>query len=144
MSNVIYRGPVEREPETINLPAVGAYLPGLFVTSDGDELTLAGVGGARVLLLSNRRFYDQGLADAYAAGETAVAYRLRPDDEFQARLAAGTYAHGDALAVDANGRLAAAGLSAVVIAHYNQAGATLSAGDLADVVIANSYVTPAA
>ncbi len=29
MANVIYRGPVEREPETINLPVASALNPGL-------------------------------------------------------------------------------------------------------------------
>lgn len=134
--NVIYRGPVEREPETINLPVAGAYLPGIFVTSDGSTLTQAANGEGRVFLLSNRRFYDQGPDVAYASGDTGVAYRLETEQEYTARFAAGTYAKGDPLTVDANGRLAAAGLDAVVIAYYDGEGATLTAGDRDDIVIA--------
>lgn len=33
MANVIYRGPVEREPETINLPVASALNPGVAVKS---------------------------------------------------------------------------------------------------------------
>ena len=36
-------------------------------------------------------------------------------------------------------RLAAAASTNIVVAHYDQAGATLAAGALADVVIANFY-----
>lgn len=136
MANVIYRGPVTREPVTINLPVVGAYLPGTFVTSDGAELTQAADAEGRVFLLSNRRFYDQGPDDAYVADETGVAYRIEPEQEYQARFAAGTYAKGDALTVNASGQVAAAGLDAVVVAYYDGEGATLTAGDRDDIVIA--------
>lgn len=144
MANVIYRGPVEREPETINLPVVGAYLPGIFVTSDGSELTQAADGEARLFLLSNRRFYDQGPDTAYPAGDTGVAYRLEPEQEYTARFAAGTYAKGDELTVDANGRLAAATAATVVVAYYDGVGATLEAGDRDDIVIAPRNRTAAA
>lgn len=140
VANVIYRGPIEREPETINLPVAGAYLPGIFVKASATQLTQATAGTGRNMLLSNRRFYDQDLNTAYASGDTGVAYRLQPDDEFQAQFAAGTYAKGDELTIDANGRLAAAAATNVVVAFYDGAGATLTAGDLDDIVIANSYV----
>lgn len=136
MANVIYRGPVGREPETVNLPVAGAYLPGIFVTSDGDELTQATNGEARLFLLSNRRFYDHGPDTAYASGDTGVAYRLEPEQEYTARFAAGTYAKGAALTVDSTGRLAAAGDDTVVVAYYDGEGATLTAGDRDDIVIA--------
>ena len=135
-ANVIFRGPVEREPETINLPVAGAYLPGIFVTSDGSTLTQAADAEGRVFLLSNRRFYEQGPDTAYASGDTGVAYRLEPEQEYTARFAAGTYAKGDALTVNASGQMAAAGLDAVVIAYYDGEGATLTAGDRDDIVIA--------
>ena len=143
MANVIYRGPIAREPQTINLPVAGAYLPGTFVTSDGAELTQATAAGDRLLLLSNRRFYEQGPDDAYLADETAVAYRIEPDQEYSAAMAAGTYAHGDALTVAAVGRLAAATAGDVVVAYVDGPGGTLDAGTRYDVVIANSYVLPA-
>lgn len=139
MANVIYRGPIEREPTTVNLPVDGELLPGSFVREDDGDLVQATAGTGRLFLLSNRRFFEQGPADAYEDGETAVAFRLRPDDEFQARMAAGTYAKGAALTVGASGRLQAATTGNVVVAYYDQDGGTVEAGTLADVVIANSY-----
>lgn len=144
VANVIYRGPVDREPQTVNLPVAGAYLPGFFVKENGSgQLARAVDAIGRLMLLSNRRFYDQDLETAYAAGETGVAYRLRPDDEFQAQFAGGTYARGDELTVDSNGRLAAAVATDIVVAIYDGAGATLTTGDFDDCVIANQYVKPA-
>ena len=67
MSNVIYRGPVEREPETINLPVAGAYLPGIFVTSDGAELTQAADGMLRIIAwYDNEWGYINRLVDLLA------------------------------------------------------------------------------
>ena len=137
MANVIYRGPIAREPQTINLPVAGAYTPGIFVTSDGAELTQATGPTGRLLLLSNRRFYEQGPDDAYAAGETGVAYRVEGDQEYSAQFAAGTYTKGQPLTVDANGRLASASAgSALVVAYYDGEGATLTAGQRDDIVLA--------
>lgn len=143
MANVIYRGPVAREPQTINLPVAGAYLPGTFVTSDGTEFTQADAATDRLLLLSNRRFYNQGPDEAYEADETGVAYRIEPDQEYSAAMAADTYSHGDALTVDSNGRLATATSGDLVIAYVDGDGGTLEAGDRHDVVIANTYTVPA-
>lgn len=135
-ANVIYRGPIAREPQTKNLPVAGAYLPGLFVVENTDEeLELADGATGRLLLLSNRRFYAQGPDQAYEEGETAVAYRVEPDQEYTARFAAGTYAKGDPLTINGEGRVAAAGTGAV-IAYYDGEGGTLAAGDRDDIVIA--------
>lgn len=142
MANVIYRGPLEREPETINLPVAGAYLPGILVTSDGSTLTQATAPTGRLLMLSNRRFYDQGPDTAYASGDTGVAYRLEDDQEYSGQFAAGTYTHGQALTVNSDGRFADGSTGSVlVVAYYDGAGATLSAGDRDDVVIAfNTHI----
>jgi hypothetical protein len=145
-ANVIYRGPIAQEPETINLPVAGAYLPGIFVTSDGGALTQAVAADAtgRIFVLGNRRFYGQGPDEAYPDGDTGVAYELEPGHKYSVQFAAGTYSPGDELTIDANGRLAAAGLDAAVVATYDDAGATLTAGDRADVVIAfRSRTAPA-
>lgn len=141
MANNIFRGASVDAPETINLPVAGAYPPGTFVVSNGSTLTqLTTAVGVRPLLLANRSFYDQDATTAYASGDTGVAYRLRPDCEVRAAFAAGTYAYGAPLTIGASGRLTAATSGSVVVAWFDQTGATLSAGDLADVVIANSYV----
>lgn len=144
MANVIYRGPVEREPETTNLPVAGAYEPGIFVTSDGAEFTQAADATGRLFVLGNRRFYNQGPDVAYESGETGIGYRTESDQEYQVRFAAATYAHGDALTVNDSGQAAAATTGDIVVAFYDGDGATLEAGDRDDVVIAtNSYVVPA-
>ena len=145
MANVIYRGPVAKEPQTINLPVAGAYLPGTFVTSDGDELTQATDADAKVYLLGNRRFMEQGLDDAYEEDDTAVAYEVLPGERYQARMAAATYTKGDALTVGAAGRLAAAATAGDnIVAYFDGSTGAVTAGALADVIIANGYTVPAA
>jgi hypothetical protein len=137
MPHVIYRGPVVREPETVNLPVATAALPGTFVVSDLSELTVADDATARLLVLSNRRFMDQTDEDAYEAGETAVAYRAEPDQEYRVRMAAGAYTPGQALTVNGSGQAAAASSGNVIVAYLDQAGATFTANELGDVVLAS-------
>lgn len=142
MSNVIFRGPIEREPQTLNLPVAGAYLPGLFVTASQTALTLATAADMeeRLYVLSNMRFAGQDIATAYTSGDTGVAYIPKPGDKFQARLAAATYAFGAPLTIGASGYLTAATTGDVVYAYYDDTGATVTAGTLKDVEIANSFV----
>lgn len=141
MANVIYRGPIQDEPQTVNLPVAGAYLPGILVTSDDTELTVATAADNEnaLLVLSNARFLGQDVATAYASGDTGVAYTPRPNEKYQIRMAAATYTIGQNLSVGASGYLVAATTGDVVVARSGVA-ATLSAGDLADVTIANSFV----
>lgn len=142
MANTIYRGPIANEPETVNLPVAGAYLPGIFVTENGSTLTVATSANNEdeVLILSNVRFKDQALGDAYASGDTGIAYRPRPGEVYQARLAAATFAYGDPLAVGASGYLEAAALNDVVVAFFAGTAGAKTAGELDDVRIANSFV----
>lgn len=56
MANVIYRGPVEREPETINLPVAAALNPGVAVKVSSGKLAAAADTTGRWLILGNRRF----------------------------------------------------------------------------------------
>lgn len=142
--NVIFRGPTEKQPITKSLPVAGAYLPGVFVEDTGTTLALITTALAkRPLLLSNREFYDHPLATAYASGDTGVAYELEPGMVFQARVAAATYAKGAPLTIAASGYLAAATAGTVVVAFFDDVAGAKSAGDLVDVVIANSYTVPA-
>ncbi len=138
MANLIYRGPAEREPETLNIAVVAGLLPGLFVTKDG---VLAADDKGRLFLLGNVRFFEQDLDTAYTAGDTGVFYRLEPEQEYQARMAADTFVDGDPLTVNGIGQMAKATTGDVVVAYLDQAGVTTTLNDLADVVIANSYVS---
>jgi hypothetical protein len=140
--NVVYRGPIKDEPETVaDKTVAGAYLPGILVTESATALTVA--TGADIekdlLILSNRRFYDQDIATAYASGDTGVAYRPRPGDIYQVRVAATTYAKGDPLTVGASGYLEDAAATERVLAFFEDTPGAYSAGDLADVRIANSF-----
>ena len=142
MANVIYRGPIKDEPETVSDKTVaGAYLPGILVTESASALTIA--TGADIekdlLILSNRRFYDQDVATAYASGDTGVAYRPRPGEMYQVRLAGATYAKGAPLTVGASGYLEATATGERVIAFFEGAPGAVTAGALADVRIANSF-----
>ena len=119
--NVIYRGPIKDEPETVSDKTVaGAYLPGILVTESASALTVA--TGANIeddlLVLSNRRFYGQDVATAYASGDTGVAYRPRPGEIYQVRVAATTYAKSDPLTVGASGYLEDAGAN--VFSHSSR------------------------
>lgn len=51
MANVIYRGPVEREPETINLPVAAALNPGVAVKVASGKLAAAADTTGRWLIL---------------------------------------------------------------------------------------------
>lgn len=141
----IFRGPNRSQPETVNLPVAGSYTPGELVVSDGTDLTraVAADGVNELLVLGNMEFNNQTVDTAYTSGDTGIGYVAVPGDMYQCRMAAGTYAVGAALTVDANGRLAAAGTDAPIVAHCKEAG-TFSAGDLADVVIANRVRSAAA
>jgi hypothetical protein len=145
MPNRIFRGQIGvTVPKTLNLPVVGAYLPGIFVVSDGTQLTAANGAEGRVLVLGNKDFHEQSVNDAYVAGDTGIGYRPRDEDEYLVRFAAGSYTTGQALSIGATGLAKAAAVSDVVVAYFDQPDATLSANDFADVVIAKGYKLPAA
>lgn len=142
-ANVIYRGPLDRQPKTVNKPVAGAYLPGSFVTESATALTVATTAEGRVRLLSNREFSGQDVTTAYASGDTGIAYKIEPGQNVQARMAAATYAVGQPLTIGASGRLEAAASDDVVVAFFADTAGAYSAGDLADVEIANSYTATA-
>lgn len=142
--NVIYRGPVQKEPQTVTGLVAGAYLPGILVTFDGTTFTVATASdnGEKLYVLGNRRFYGQSVATAYAAGDTGVAYEILPGEVYQVRLAAATYAKGDQLTIGASGYLDAAVDSPagdVVYGYFDDTAGTFSAGALADVKIASMH-----
>jgi hypothetical protein len=58
MANVIYRGPVEREPETINLPVAAALNPGVAVKGSRQMAAapiLPGAGSSSATVVSSAR-----------------------------------------------------------------------------------------
>jgi len=144
MVNVIFRGPTEKQPTTVSLPVAGAYLPGIFVEATATELVMLTTAVDKLpMILTNRDFYDQAVDDAYLDEDTGIAYNLEPGMVFQARMAAATYALNAPLTIAANGRLAAATAGDVVVAFFSGTAGAVTAGALADVTIANSYVKAA-
>ncbi|WP_120967883.1 hypothetical protein [Comamonas sp. lk] len=153
MANRISRtGSGVPRPRTITDKTVAAaLLPGTFVLVGAEQLTQAtAIGGGRLAILGDRDFYSSfgigqspdPLMTPYKLGESGVAYIPKPDDEFLCAMAAGSYTYGQELTVGAAGRLTAAAAGAVVVAYFDQPGKTVLAGELADVVIANSYTKP--
>lgn len=141
MANVIYRGPIKDEPETVNLPVAGAYLPGIMVKVASGDLTVAAAADIEddLMILSNARFMGQDVATAYTSGDTGVAYKPRPGEVYQARLAGATYAANAPLTVGASGYLEAAATGERVIAFFKGTAGAITAGTLNDVQIANSF-----
>lgn len=145
--NVIYRGPAGTQPETVsNRTLAGAYSPGIIVKDSGTALTVATGSDmeADLLILGNRDFAGQDVATAYASGDTGVAFRPKPGEKYQVRVAAATYAYGAKLTVGASGYLEATSTAERVMAYFDDTAGAYSAGDLADVRIANSFLTAAA
>ena len=141
VANVIYRGPAEREPETKNDKTMAAALvPGVAVKESGTTYVAATVGTGRNLLLGNRRQYGQDINTAYAVGETGEVYRMEPEQEYTARLAAAAYTKGQELTIGAGGVWVAAVSTSIVLAFFDEADRTLAAVGPADIVIANAYV----
>jgi hypothetical protein len=145
--NRIYRGPVTSgwQPRTVSKPVSGALLPGTFVEETATQLAQITTSLAKLpMLLSNLEFKDQDVNTAYTSGDTGIAYHLEPGMVVQARVAAATYARNAPLKIAASGRLAAATTAAdIVIAFYDDVLTARSAGDLCDVIIANTYTVPA-
>lgn len=154
MNRIFRSGSGVPRPRTItDKTVVGALLPGTFVFIGATTLTPAAApAGGRLAILGDRDYYASGgiglatdpLLTPYANGESGVAYLPKPDDEFACAMAAGTYTTGQELMVGAGGRLTAATVAVspainTVVAYFDQPGAVLAAGALADVVIANFY-----
>ncbi|EEJ5117661.1 TPA: hypothetical protein N2G45_002885 [Salmonella enterica] len=140
MANVIYRGPAYRQPDTVNLQVTGAYNPGVAVIISAEKFVTTGSAkSGRWLILGNNEFMGQDINTAYAVHDTATAYRVRSEDEFNVRLAAGTYGVGQDITIGANGVFKAAASGDVVVASFDEeANRTLSAEGFGDIVIINS------
>lgn len=144
--NMIWRGRIDKQPHSLNLPTAAAILPGTMVEQTASD-TLAVLTTAtekNFYVLGEMDVIGRSIATEYASGETAIAYEAEPKQIFQCRLASATYAKGDALTIAASGRLAAAGAAQVVVAYFDDTPGAYAAGALADVIIANAHTNPAA
>lgn len=149
MASRMYRGPANRQPNTVSDKTVGsALLPCTFVAEGATAFTAATAFGANLRLLGPRDFYSDPanaftttdpLLTAYASGDSAIAYVLEPGQTYQVAMAAATYTFGQEVTVAAAGRGAAAASTNVVIGFSRQAGVR-AAGALHDVEICMPYV----
>lgn len=139
--NVIYRGPLGRQPRTIQKEVAGAYLPGCFVEETATTLAqITTAVGKRALILANADYAGQDIATAYTSGDTGVAYELDANQVYQARMAAATYAKNAPLTIGASGRLTAATTGTRVVAFFDDTPGAKSADALCDVIIADGYI----
>ena len=77
--NVIYRGPADRTPKTVNDRRVsGALLPGTFVEDNGTNLVqLTTAVGKRPLVLGIQDYIGQHPDTAYVSGDTGLTYDMQ-------------------------------------------------------------------
>lgn len=136
VANVIYRGPAEREPETVMSVSNGVYLPGAIVTyTNGGSANLANNAKTRWGILGNNRFVGQAPDSAYSAGDSCVVFRVEGEQEYTALLAAAPYALGQELTIS-NGMFKAAAASELVVAIFDEKSSrTLSQVGRGDVVL---------
>lgn len=145
MANRIFRSAREDARTLSHIPVAGALLPGTAVFVGATLAQATTPSGGRLALLGDREYYGlassatEPLLTPYVSGDTGIAYLLEPQDEVQWAMAAAAYTYGQELTIGAAGRLVAAVATNIVVAHFDQAGATLAAGALADVCITNFY-----
>jgi hypothetical protein len=149
MANRILRSAREHARYVTDRTVSGALLPATAVFVGATQLTQAtAVSGGRLALLADRDYYGataagftstDPLLTPYTSGETGAAVLIEPQMEVSWAMAAGTYTNGQELTVAASGRLAAAASGNIVVAHFDQTGATLAAGTVADVCVTNFY-----
>ena len=149
MGNRILRSARENARYITDRTVSGALLPATAVFVGATQFTQAtAVSGGRLALLADRDYYGSTAAGftstdplmtPYTSGETGAAVLIEPQMEVSWAMAAGTYTNGQELTVAASGRLAAAAAGNIVVAHYDQTGATLAAGTVADVCVTNFY-----
>lgn len=139
--NVIYLGPVTKEPQTIDRACTGALVPGGLAYLNGAVLTIAAAAqdGLELFIINNRREIGQDVATAYTSGDLANAYKPVPGEIYQVRMAAETFAVGDKLTTGASGRLTKTIAAAdITQAYFADTAGAYSAGDLAAVTWAGA------
>lgn len=145
--NVIYRGPIAQEPQTIERVVDGTPLPGTLVHSEATThfVTMSTTQMSSVAsVMSNRREVGQDVATAWVAGELGLAYIPKPGETYQVRMAAATYTANQPLTVTASGRLTnVLAVGDKIFAAFVDTPGAYSAGDLADVQFFAGRTVPA-
>lgn len=123
--NKIYAGPfTEAKPQVREALAAASTLPGCLVTINGAGkfalATAATVG--KVFVAQDNYLTQKGVDTAWAADDTMIGMEILQEQLFNVRVATGNnVAVGDALTPAANGLLAKASTSDLVVAYAEEA-----------------------
>ncbi len=124
MANLIWRGKGDKTTRNHTIDA--ALLAGVAVDIDYQtgRFVIATSETKSPLILTNLAFAGQGTETAYKIGDTAAAYEVSKNDEFQLR-AGGNIAIGDSVAIGNNGRFVKSSSATFAIAQSAAVGGAL-------------------
>jgi len=122
--NKIYLGPVEKvKPQVRELLASAALKPGRLAVISSGKFALAGATTVgKVWLVQDNYLAMKGVDDDWAADSIAIGIEMQDDCLYAARIATGVNvaAIGTALTPAANGTLAIASTSDLVVAYAEE------------------------
>lgn len=147
--NKIYAGPATQPtPQVQEAIAAADLLPGRIAVLNGSgQFALAGAATVgKIFVIQDNYLALKGVDDVWASGNRAIGMEMLDEQFFNVRVATGNdVAKGAALTPAANGELAIASVSDMVVAFaeesYNN---TSGSGQLVRVRAAKGYMTPAA
>lgn len=146
--NKIYAGPfTEATPQVQEALAAASTLPGCLVVFSSGSFALAGATTVgKVFIAQDNYLLMKGPDDAWAAGDRMIGMEMLDEQFFNARVATGNnVAKGAALTPAANGLLALASTSDMVVAFAEEAyNNTSGTSQLVRVRAAKGYLTAAA
>lgn len=122
--NKIFLGPTQKNlPQVKELLASVALKPGRLAVISGGKFALAGATTVgKVWLIQDNYLALKGVDTDWAADSTAIGVEMMADELYAARIANGVNitAIGTALTPGANGTLAIAGASDLVVAYADE------------------------
>ena len=121
-----------QKPEAFNRRASAAIKPGtICYVNSSNQYAKAGTGNAKDLLYiaAEQQYLGADVDDAWTSGDSTIAFEIRPERTFLARMAAGTYGVNAKLTVNANGQFAAAGADDEVIGYHDSATSETATAD---------------
>lgn len=122
--NKIFLGPVEQNrPQVLEAQASVALLPGRFAVLSAGKFALAGAATVgKAWLIQDNYLGLKDTDDTWAVDETAIGIEMQDGRTYAARIANGVNitAKGVALTYGANGTLAIAALSDLVVAYSDE------------------------
>jgi hypothetical protein len=122
--NKIFLGPVEKnKPQVRELLAAAALKPGRLAVISSGKFALAGATTVgKLWIIQDNYLAQKGVDDDWAQDSTAIGMEMQADELYAARVANGVNisAIGTALTPGANGTLAIASTSDLVVAYSEE------------------------